>query len=134
MKIDKVGEYRTSNGQRAVINTIFSGRAYGCIMDGYWFVGSSFWCAEDGSHLTQSDMRIVSKWVAAKQHDDDLRLIVSQTLERLMALQRYAPVPELYLSMSPDIGGDWLDADDMMDAIEDLRRAMRDCTYQEKQQ
>jgi hypothetical protein len=139
MRIDKVGQYRTSSGQMVDISTIFAGSAYGCVVTE---CGATFWRAEDGSHPTQAELRIVGKWdelAPAKpqqtaQRLEDLQLVVSQTLERLMGLQRYAPVPELYLSMAPDIGGDWLDADDMMDAIEDLRRAMGDCALDEEGQ
>jgi hypothetical protein len=133
MKIDKVGHYRTSNGQRAVINVIFSGRAFGCIMDAGGFVESAFWYCGDASHPTQSDLRIVSEWVAVKR-PDDLRLIVSQTLERLQGLQRYRMESDdkSQAMVADSIDGEWLAADEMLAAIEDLRRAMGDCTLDEE--
>jgi hypothetical protein len=143
MQIDKAGEYRTSSGQMVEINKIFAGSAYGYFMKKEF--GATFWdswSAEDGNHPTQAELRIVGKWgeesPAKPPHTaarlEDLQLVVSQTLERLMGLQRYAPVPELYLAMSPDTNGDWLQTHEIMEAIEHLRRAMGDCTLDEERQ
>jgi hypothetical protein len=137
MKIDKAGKYRTSSGQMIDIYTIFAGSAYGYVVTE---CGATWWRTEDGSHPTQAELRIVGKWgeespptpPQTAQRLEDLQLVVAQTLERLMGLQRYAPVPELYLAMSPDTSGDWLQADGMTEAIEDLRRAMGDCTLDEE--
>jgi hypothetical protein len=54
---------------------------------------------------------------------EDLQLIVAQTIERLLQLRMYNIE-----------AGDWLDADEVMTAIEDLRRAMGDCTLDEEGQ
>ena len=134
MRIDKAGEYRTNNGQRVMINLIFSGRAFGCIMDAGGFVESAFWYCGDGSHPTQADLQIVSEWVAARQPDDDLRLIVARTLERLQGLQRYRMETAWIGSpMMVEAGaGEWLEAGDVQDAIKDLRRAIGDCTLDEE--
>ena len=131
MRIDKVGVYRTSNGQRVDISTIFAGSAYGYVVTE---CGATFWRAEDGSHPTQSDLRIVSEWVAANQHDDDLRLIVARTLERLQGLQRYRMETAWIGSpmMVEAAAGEWLEAGDVQDAIKDLRRAIGDCTLDEE--
>lgn len=133
MRIDKVGVYRTSNGQRVMINVIFSGRAFGCIMDSGGFVESSFWYCGDASHPTQSDLRIVSEWVVSRQ-PDDLRLIVARTLERLQGLQRYRMETAWIGSpmMVEAAAGEWLEAGDVQDAIKDLRRAIGDCTLDEE--
>ena len=139
MQIDKAGEYRTSSGQMIDIYTIFAGSAYGYVVTE---CVATVWRAEDGSHPTQAELRIVGKWgeesPAKPPHTaarlEDLQLVVSQTLERLMGLQRYAPVPELYLAMSPDTNGDWLQTHEIMEAIEHLRRAMGDCTLDEERQ
>jgi hypothetical protein len=137
MKIDKAGQYRTSSGHMIEIYTIFAGSAYGYLVTE---CGATCWRADDGIHPTQAELRIVGKWdelAPAKPPQtatrlEDLQLVVAQTLERLQKLQRYAPVPELYLAMSPDTSGDWLQADETNEAIEDLRRAMGDCTLDEK--
>jgi hypothetical protein len=131
MKIDKVGQYRTSNGQRVDISTIFAGSAYGYVVTE---CGATFWRAEDGSHPTRADLQIVSEWVATKQQDDDLRLIVARTLGRLQGLQRYRmESDDKSQAMTADaIDGDWLAADEMLTAIEDLRRAIGDCTLDQE--
>jgi hypothetical protein len=137
MKIDKAGEYRTSSGQMVDIYTIFAGAAYGYVVTE---CVTTWWRTEDGSHPTQAELRIVGKWdelprakpSQTSQRLEDLQLVVAQTLERLQKLQRYERVPELYLAMSPSTSGDWLQADGMTEAIEDLRRAMGDCTLAEE--
>jgi len=65
---------------------------------------------------------------------EDLQLVVSQTLERLMALRRYQIEPERsgMPMMYRDRTGDWLEFNDMLDAIEGLRRAMGDCILDEE--
>jgi len=64
----------------------------------------------------------------------DLQLVVSQTLERLMGLQRYRMESAWINSpmMVEAQAGEWMEAGDMLDAIEDLRRAMGDCTLDEE--
>jgi len=141
MKIDKAGEYRTGSGQMVDIYTIFAGSAYGYVVTE---CGATCWRAEDGSHPTQAELQIVGKWdelASAKPPQtatrlEDLQLIVAQTLERLMGLQRYQIEPDRsgMPMMYHDRTGDWLEFDDMLDAIEDLRRAMGDCTLGEEGQ
>jgi len=65
---------------------------------------------------------------------EDLQLVVSQTLERLMGLQRYRVDLAVFAPMQKDSEGDWIDFDEMLEAIEHLRRAMGDCTLDEEGQ
>ena len=64
----------------------------------------------------------------------DLQLIVSQTIERLQKLQRYRMESAWINSpmMVEAQAGEWMEVGDMMDAIEDLRRVMGDCTLDEE--
>jgi hypothetical protein len=139
MRVDKAGEYRTSSGQMIEIYTIFAGSAYGYVVtEGV----TTWWRTEDGSHPTQAELRIVGKWdelAPAKppqtaQRLEDLQLVVAQTLERLQKLQRYQIEPERsgMPMMYHDLTGDWMEFDDMLNAIKDLRRAMGDCTLDEE--
>jgi len=148
MRVDKAGQYRTSSGQMIEICTIFAGFAYGYVITE---CGATYWRAEDGGHPTQAELRIVGRWaesVSAKppqtaQRLEDLQLVVAQTLERLhelqrchMDLQRHR-VGAAWISrpvMISDADGQWLQAEKMLDAIEDLRRAIGDCTLDEERQ
>ena len=99
---------------------------------------------EDGSHPTQAELQIVGKWSQespAKPPQtatrlEDLQLIVAQTLERLHKLQRHRMESEWINSpmMVEAQAGEWMESGDMLDAIEDLRRAMGDCTLGEEGQ
>ena len=64
----------------------------------------------------------------------DLQLVVEQTLERLMRLQRYRM--ESAWKNSPRMvearAGEWMEVGDMLDAIKDLRGAIGDCTLDEE--
>jgi hypothetical protein len=64
----------------------------------------------------------------------DLQSVVSQTLERLMRLQRYRMESAWINSpmMVESQAGEWMEVGDMLDAIEDLRVAMGDCTLDEE--
>ena len=148
MKINKAGQYRTSSGEMIDIYTIFAGSAYGYVVTE---CVATCWRAEDGSHPTQAELRIVGKWdeespakpPQTAQRLEDLQLVVAQTLERLhelqrchMDLQRHR-VGAAWFSrpvMISDADGQWLQAEKMLDAIEDLRRAMGDCTLDEEGQ
>jgi len=139
MKIDKAGEYRTSSGQMIDIYTIFAGSAYGYVVTE---CVATCWRVEDGSHPTQVELRIVGKWdekspakpPQTSQRLEDLQLVVAQTLERLMGLQRYRMESAWINSpmMVEAQAGEWMEAADVLDAIKDLRRAMGDCTLDEE--
>lgn len=71
------------------------------------------------------------------QRIEDLQLIVKQTLERLQGLQRYRfdaawSAGASIGRMRKDSKGDWIDFDEMLEAIEHLRRVMGDSVLGEE--